>query len=28
MSGKVRQHKREADGSLKGSAHEHPILDT
>ncbi len=28
MSGKVRQHKRESDGSLKGTAHPNPILDT
>ena len=28
MSGKVRQRKREADGSLKGTAHPNPILDT
>jgi hypothetical protein len=28
MSAKVRQHKREANGSLKGTAHPNPILDT
>jgi len=28
MSGKVRGRKREADGTLKGTAHRHPILDT
>jgi hypothetical protein len=28
MSGKVWWRKREADGSLKGTAHQHPILDT
>ena len=27
VSGKVRQRKREADGSLKGAAHPNPILD-
>jgi hypothetical protein len=28
MSGKVQQRKREANGSLKGTAHPNPILDT
>jgi len=28
MSGKVQRRKREADGSLKGTAHPNPILDT
>jgi hypothetical protein len=28
MSGKVWQHKREADGSLKGTVHPNPILDS